>query len=132
MAQDEQGAMASGYNMHTSLSNSAIVLYALAQHDPGSPMVADTVRFLMSNRNADGAWSTTYTTAWSLIALNEVMKGTGELGGDFTFGASVNSNPVADGKASGVDQVTPVTAQVPIQRLYADYPNVLSIQRAGG
>ena len=46
--------MASGYNMHTDLSNSAIVLYALAQHDPGSPLVADTVRFLMSNRNADG------------------------------------------------------------------------------
>ncbi len=132
MAQDEQGAMASGYNMHTNLSNSAIVLYALAQHDPASPLVADAVRFLMSNRNADGAWATTYTTAWTLIALNEVMKGTGELGGDFTFSASVNNNPVADGKASGVDQVTPVTAQVPIQRLYPDYPNVLSIQRTDG
>lgn len=132
MAQDEQGAMASGYNMHTDLSNSAIVLYALAQRDPGSPLVADTVRYLMSSRNADGGWSTTYTTAWALIALNEVMKGTGELGGDFTFSASVNNNPVADGKASGVDQVTPVTAQVPIQRLYPDYPNVLSIQRTGG
>ncbi len=132
MAQDEQGAMASGYNMQTNQSNSAIALYALALHDPSSPLAADAVRYLMASRNADGAWPTTYTTAWALIALNEVMKGTGELGGDFTFSASVNNNPVADGKASGIDQVTPVSAQVPIQRLYPDYPNVLSIQRAAG
>ncbi len=132
MAQDEQGALAAGYNMHTDLSNSAVVLYALAQRDPASPLAADTLRFLMSNRTADGAWSSSYTTAWTLIALNEMMIGTGELGGDFTFSASVNNNPVADGKASGADQITPVTSETPIQRLYADYPNVLSIQRAGG
>jgi len=107
------------------------VLYTLAQRDPGSPLVADSARFLMANRDAEGAWATTYATAWSLIAMNEVLKGTSELGGDFNFSASVNNNLVAEGRSGGADQLTPVMAQVPIQRLYPDYPNVLSIQRDG-
>jgi uncharacterized protein YfaS (alpha-2-macroglobulin family) len=118
--------------MLTNLSNSAIVLYVLAQRDPNSPLVADTVRYLMANRDADGAWASTYSTAWTLIGLDQVLKGTGELGGDFAFGASLNGNPIADGVAGGVDQLTSVTAQVPIQRMYPDYPNVLVIDREGG
>ena len=74
-------------NMATALTNSAIVTYALAQRDPGLPLVADAVRYLVANRQADGGWTSSYTTAWTLIALNEVMKATSELGGDFSFGA---------------------------------------------
>jgi len=119
-------------NMHTTLSNTAVVLYALAQRDPGSPLVTDTIRYLMAHRGAEGAWSSTYTTTWILLALNEVMKGTGELGGDFTFDAVLNQNPIAEGQASGVDQLNPVTVQIPGQRLYSEYPNSLVIRRDAG
>jgi len=131
-SQDPDGLLASNLNMHTNISNSAIVLFVLAQRDPGSPLVADTVRYLMANRGADGAWASTYATAWTLIGLDQVLKGTGELGGDFAFGASLNNNPIADGVAGGVDQLTAVTADVPVQRMYADYPNALVIEREGG
>jgi hypothetical protein len=132
LSQDEEGLLASGYNMQTNLTNTAVVLFVLAQRDPGSPLVADAVRFLMANRDADGAWATTYTTAWTLIGLDQVLRGTGELGGEFSFGASLNNNPIADGTAEGVNQLNAVNAQVPIQRLYPDYPNVLVIQREVG
>jgi hypothetical protein len=118
--------------MQTDLSNTAIVLFALVQRDPGSPLVADVVRYLMANRGGDGAWASTYTTAWTLIALNEVIKSTGELAGNFGFDASLNGNPLAQGKAGGAQQATPVIAQTPVQRLYPDYPNALSISRDGG
>jgi len=131
-SQDQEGLMAAGYNMQTTLSNTAIVIYMLAQRDPGAPLVADAARYLMANREANGAWSSTYTTAWSLIGLDQALKGTGELGGQFAFGAVLNANPIANGTAGGADQLTTVTALTPIQRLYPDYPNVLLIERGDG
>ena len=49
--------------------NNAIVIYALAQRDPASPLVGDAVRYLMSHRDAQGGWGSSYGTAWSLMAL---------------------------------------------------------------
>lgn len=132
MRQDESGLLAAGMNMQTNLSNSAIVLFALAQRDPGSPLVADAVRYLMTNRSADGGWASTYSAAWTLLALNEVIQGTGELAGNFTFEAALNGNVIAQGKAAEAQQITPVIAQTPLSRLYPDYPNPLTIRRDGG
>ncbi len=132
MRQDESALLAAGMNMQTNLSNSAIVLFALAQRDPGSPLVADAVRYLMANRSADGGWASTYSAAWTLLALNEVIQGTGELAGNFTFDAALNGNVIAQGKAAQAQQITPVIAQAPLNRLYPDYPNPLTIRRDGG
>lgn len=121
-----------GANMVSTLTNSAIVTYALAQRDPGAPLTAEAVRYLVANRQADGAWTTTYTTAWTLIALTEVMKATSELGGDYSFGAMINDAPLANGQASGIEQLTPVTAWLPLKQLYPDSPNQLVIERSEG
>jgi uncharacterized protein YfaS (alpha-2-macroglobulin family) len=114
------------------LTNSAIVLYALAQNEPASPLVADAVRFLMSNRQSDGAWNSTYATAWTLMALNHVLKGTGELGGEFTFGAQLNGASLAEGEAGGPGRLSPVTASATLDTLFPDDPNALLIQRRPG
>ncbi|MBN2548236.1 MAG: Ig-like domain-containing protein [Anaerolineales bacterium] len=131
-AEGEAGRMAAQLNMHTTLSNSAVVIYALAKREAASPLVADALRYLMYNRQADGGWYGTYTTAWSLIALAEVVKGTGELGGSFSFTALLNNNLLAQGQAGSGEQLNPVVAQMPVKRLYADYPNQLTIRRDGG
>jgi hypothetical protein len=120
------------YNWQTTLSNSAIVIYTLAQRDPGSPLLADAVRYLMAHRQADGAWPGSYTTAWTLMALAQVIQGTGELGGDFAFSAAFNGAPLAQGRAGGAEQLTPITAQVALKDLRPDYPNALTIQREDG
>jgi hypothetical protein len=132
LGQGEQAQLSAGYNMQTTLSNSALVLYALAQRNAASPLVDDAVRYLMANRGGDGAWFASYTTAWTLLALDQVIQSTGELNGDFSFQAALNNNIVAQGQAAGSQQLTPVNAQVPIQRMYPDYPNSLVIQRGGG
>ncbi len=131
-AQDEEGRLAEGYNMQSSLANTAIVLYALAQHDPGSPLVADSVRFLMANRSAGGSWASTYAASWTLMALNQVLKGTAELHGNFQYEAALNGNQIIEGTASGAAQLSSVNAQVPIGDLYPDYPNALEIEREDG
>jgi len=117
-------------NMSSPISTSAMVVYALAQRNPDSPLLAEAVRYLMAHRQADGAWNSTFGTSWTIMAINEVMKGTGELGGEFGFGASINDAPVASGQAGG--SFTPVTAEVPLSSLFADSPNALRIQREPG
>lgn len=121
-----------GVNMTSTLTNSAIVTMALAQHDPAAPLTADAARYLVANRQADGAWTSSYTTAWTLMALNEVMKATGELGGDFAFEAALNDGLIAAGRASGVEQLTPVTTSIPLTQLYSDSPNLLTVGRDAG
>lgn len=131
-SQDKAGWLATMNNMHTALSNSAIVLYVLAQRDPGSPLVTDSVRYLMASRDAEGAWGSTYTTAWTLMSLDQVMQATSELGGDFSYHATLNQNTIAEGQVGGEKALTPVIADVAAQRLYPDYPNALSIERDAG
>jgi uncharacterized protein YfaS (alpha-2-macroglobulin family) len=117
-------------NMTTPLSTTAMVVYALAQRDPGTPLLADAVRYLMLQRGPDGAWDSSYATAWSLMALSQVIKGTGEISGSYDFSASLNSLPVASGQA-GIE-AGPVQVSVPVSQLYPQDPNALLIQRGQG
>lgn len=117
-------------NLNTPVSTTAMVIYALAQRDPGSPLLADAVRYLMLHRTADGAWDTTYGAAWTLIALSQALKGTGEVSGNFIFSATLNNQPIASGQASSSG--APVRADVPLSQLFPQEPNALLIQREAG
>jgi uncharacterized protein YfaS (alpha-2-macroglobulin family) len=119
-------------NMETNTFNSALVIYALVQLDPASATLPEAVRYLMAHRAADGAWASTYETAWTLLSLTEYMKGTGELAGDFAFSAKVNQILIAEGQAGGDARLTAVSSVVPVDSLYSDYPNALNIQRESG
>ncbi len=119
-------------NMSSPIYASAVVLYALAQHDPASPLVADAARYLAAHRDAQGGWNSTYASAWSIMALAQVMQGTAELGGDFDFSAALNGAPLAAGQAGGETQLTPVTAEAPISSLQPQSPNALRIEREDG
>jgi len=119
-------------NMETAVFSTSVVVYALAQHDPASGAIPEAVRYLMAARGADGAWASTYETAWSVMALTKVMQGTGELAGDFGFRAALNGVGLVEGVAGGDARLNPVDAAVPVSSLYAEDPNALTIQRDDG
>jgi len=119
-------------NLDTPMLNTALVVYALAQQDPASFILPEAVRYLMSHHLADGSWGSTYETAWTIMALTEVMKGTGELAGDFGYAAWLNGIQLLEGQTSGDTRLTPVDTTLPISDLYPTEPNGLSIQRTGG
>jgi len=119
-------------NMTSTLSNSAMVVYTLAQIEPASTVLPDAVNYLMSNRQATGFWSSSYESAWILLAMNEVMKGTGELGSNYAFSAGLNGTLIATGEAGGETQLNPVVTNIPIKTLYPHDPNALVIQRDTG
>jgi len=119
-------------NMETAILNSAVVIYALAYNDPASASLPEAVRYLMAHRDARGAWASTFDTSWTLMALTEVMKGTGELAGDFSFSADINGSQLAQGQAGGDTRLNAVTSTLPIEHLFAEHPNALTIQRDAG
>lgn len=80
--------------MNTDTRSTAIVLNALVRTDPGHPMIASAVRWLMVARK-EGHWETTQETAASLIALTEYLKASGELKGDFAYRVSLNGGELA-------------------------------------
>ncbi len=119
-------------NMVTTLANTAIVLHTIAHRDPGSSLLPDAVRYLMAHRGATGNWASNYESAWSVLALTGAMRGTGELGGDFSYAASLNGDPLAQGPADAPPRLTPVQVSVPLIELLPDSPNSLQIQRGPG
>jgi uncharacterized protein YfaS (alpha-2-macroglobulin family) len=119
-------------NLETPVFTTAVVVYGLAQYDPASPTLPETVRYLMAARGADGAWASTYESAWTIMALTEVMQGTGELAGDFGFAASLNGIGLLQGSAGGDARLNPVSASVPVRSLYPQDPNALLLQRGEG
>jgi len=119
-------------NPATPLYTTAVVAYALAQRDPASPVLIESMRYLASHRDARGLWGGTYESAWVILALTEAMKGFGELQADYTFYATLNNAPLASGAVSGTDIFTPVTASVPLEFLLTQKPNALTINRENG
>jgi uncharacterized protein YfaS (alpha-2-macroglobulin family) len=119
-------------NPGTPLYTTAVVVYALAQRDPASPVLIEAVRYLSSNRKTQGLWGSSYENAWTILALTEAMKGFGELQADFAFSATLNGAQLASGNVSGTDIFTPVTASVPLEYLSPVSSNALVIERESG
>ncbi len=118
--------------MGSTLFSSSVVIYSLAKLNPASSLLPGAVRYLTAHRKAGGGWSTSYESAWSLRALIEVMKGTGEMRSNFEYAATLNQNEVISGQAQGLEQRTTVTGVIPLADLLQDAPNALRIRRGGG
>ena len=115
----------------STIYTTSLVVYVLAQLDAANPLVIDSVRYLAAHRDARGLWNIGHENAWAMIALNEAMLGLGDLRADYTFNAAVNGNPLTGGDVAGI-QLEPLTANVPLEFLSADSPNLLTIQRDDG
>jgi uncharacterized protein YfaS (alpha-2-macroglobulin family) len=116
----------------SSIYTTSLVVYVLAQLDAANQVVFNAVRYLAAHRNARGLWSIGHENAWALMALNEAMVGFGDLNADFAFHATLNGGPLASGDVSGNQVLAPTNAQVPLEYLSPNLPNLLTIQRGDG
>jgi uncharacterized protein YfaS (alpha-2-macroglobulin family) len=66
------------------------------------------------------------------MSLTQVMKGTGELAGDFEFAAALNGIGLLESSVGGDAKLNPVSAVVPVSSLYPQNPNALTLQRGDG
>jgi alpha-2-macroglobulin len=116
----------------TPLTTTAMVIFALADRDPSTPLLADAVRYLAIQQNPNGRWSSSYETSWVILALDKYLQASGDLGGNFSFSAALNGLSLAQGQASGLGNLASVTAQVPLTGLNLSAANSLLVSRAEG
>ncbi|MDX9953934.1 MAG: alpha-2-macroglobulin family protein [Anaerolineae bacterium] len=80
----------------TDVRATAVTLAALARLAPDDPLIPDAVRWLLVARRGD-CWATTPETAWSLLALTDVLTATGALRADYEWGVAFNGNALGSG-----------------------------------
>jgi len=119
-------------HLHSTGTTTAIVIYNLARYDPQARSLPNAVRYLTSTRAPNGSWRSDYETAWSVLALSEVMKGTEEFAADFPFKASLNGKEIISGRADGPSQLSSISASTPVGVLLSDRPNALEIEHGQG
>lgn len=118
--------------LETGVTTSALAMMALTRHDPGNPLLADAIRWLMAARDADGGWRSTLDTAWATLALSEWVRVTGGLNADFEFAVDLNGVPLASGRAGSEAPLTAVQVTAGLEELFPDRPNRLLLQRGSG
>jgi uncharacterized protein YfaS (alpha-2-macroglobulin family) len=119
------------WNYASPVSTTAMVVYALAELDPASSSLVDAVRYVISNRRANGGWASSFESGWVLAALTRAAVATGDLQGDFEYSATINDTTLASGAAQGVNSINPARAQVSVSQLAAS-GNILAINRTEG
>lgn len=120
-------------NWSTPGFTTSVVVYALARLDPAAEVLSGALRYLILTRQPEGAWASSYESAWTLLALVEAMRGAGDLQASFTYAAGLNGSPLIKGQADGpASALAPVSAQLDLADLLADQPNALLIERGEG
>ncbi len=118
------------WTMNTNTRTTAIVLMALARLDPENVNLPNTVRWLMVARK-EGHWETTQETVWSVLALTDFMRSTGELQGEYSFDVELNGEMLKQGQVDSSNVDEPIKLVTPIQELLLDVANELVINRDG-
>ncbi|MBN2547798.1 MAG: Ig-like domain-containing protein [Anaerolineales bacterium] len=119
------------WNWNTDTRTTAIVLSALSQIDPGNPLNANAVRWLMSSRT-NGYWRGTQETAWTLMGLTRWMVASGELEANYQFAVSLNGKQLGSGIANSETLRQTTLLKVDIADLLTDQANRLVFARDDG
>jgi len=122
----------SGSWMNSTTTATAQVLYALAKAGESPGILPEALRYLNSMKSWQGDWWSPYETSWTILALNESMRVSGDLSSGFDFAASVNGVELISGSAEGPDQMEAAQASLPVGDLFAEEPNALEISRSEG
>lgn len=110
----------------------AVVMCALADIKPASPLLIDGLRYLVSLPQAGQRWGSAFDHAWILIAIDETIQGTGDLRAYFNFSSTLNNKPIAQGSASTQTTNKPIQTSIPISDLETTGTNLLAITRDEG
>ncbi|MGB1287369.1 MAG: alpha-2-macroglobulin family protein, partial [Aggregatilineales bacterium] len=119
------------WNWNTDIRTTAIVTGVLTRIMPESDLLPNAVRYLMAQRTAD-AWETTQETAWSVMALTDWMRVSGELNPTYSYSLNLNDREQLAGFASPATVLDTETVIVDIVDLLRDEANLLTFERGAG
>lgn len=117
--------------MSTDTRTTALALLALARVNPQDPTLPNAVRWLMSVRTVDGSWRTSQDTAWSLLALDEYMKGHDEKNSAYRYAVNLNGKDIQTGQVSASNLAEAQRVFQPLHDLSATVGNNLTFSKEG-
>ncbi|MCB0156282.1 MAG: alpha-2-macroglobulin, partial [Anaerolineae bacterium] len=116
-------------NMNSDSRSTAIIVAALARLQPDHPLLPQAVRWLMTMREQQGAWSSTQETAWAIIGLTDWLAVSGELEAAYAWQVSLNGQPLGDGVAEPASLDETTNLAVDVNELLAEAVNRLAVER---
>jgi len=119
------------FNLSSDIRGTAMVVDALAQLQPDSPLLPPAVRWIMVARPAE-TWPTLHQAAWSVTALSNWMAISGELEADYAYELQVNLQPRASGNFTPDDVTSSEVVEVPVSELLTGDTNFFDFQRGEG
>ena len=115
------------WNWNTDKRTTAIVLNMLTDVDPKNPLTANVVRWVMANRKG-GGFDSTQETAWTLMALTNWLKVTGEFESNYRYAVGLNGQLVQEASVTKENLSDPLV----VKQALVDEVNTLVITRDGG
>jgi len=99
-----------GRDVYLDAEATALSLKALAQINPGSPLLPKVARWLVKNRRNGHYWLSTKETAFAIYGLTDYLKVSKELSPDYSFevylnGVKVAGQHVGAGEASNAQSI---------------------------
>ncbi|MDE2637827.1 MAG: hypothetical protein OXI30_15800, partial [Chloroflexota bacterium] len=120
------------WNWSSSLRSTALVLDAMLKIRPESELLPNIVRYLVSVREGPGFWSSRQETAWSIIALTNWMRHSGELNPEYAWAASINDRPLSAGRALPANALQTKDLRFDVSGLIRRETNLIEFERDEG
>jgi uncharacterized protein YfaS (alpha-2-macroglobulin family) len=118
-------------NLSTDIRGTAMVISALSQLAPDSPLLPPAVRWVMVARTAEN-WPTVHQTAWSVTGLTDWMIASGELDANYDYQLAVNLQSRAGGSFSADTITESEVVSVPVADLFTEDTNFFDFRRGDG
>lgn len=117
--------------MESDASATSIVLDALMQLDPGTPLTDAALRWIKS-RQLDGAWVSTQSTAVTMRALADYAARNQSPGGTSKFSVLVNGKTIGEGTIDDANRGKDHTFVVPLAALAGVARVPVTLEQQGG
>jgi len=113
------------------VESTAFVLQALVTIDPRHRLVEPAMNWLVKNRRGS-QWNNTKDTAIALLALNDYLRSSGELGADVSYEVAVNGKVIATKKLTAAE-ILGAPSRFPVDpSILTDTMQDVRIRRTGG
>ena len=119
-------------NWSSNLRTTALALDTLLKLEPGSELLPNIVRYLVSARGGRNHWSSPQEDTWVIIALTNWMLTSGDTQPAYRYGVTLNGDTLLADVARPDDALDGVDLSIAASELIPRETNLLEIERDAG
>lgn len=120
------------WNWSSDVRSTALALNATLKIRPESELLPNIVRHLVTVRKGRGYWTSRQENVWSIIALTNWMRASGELDPDYSWSVSLNESAVSTGDASSENVLEADELRIDVADMIQRETNLIEFERDAG